>query len=207
MPERRSRLRRPRGIRRRWRVVVRVALLSIFAFPLAAPAQPLPADRADVDQLRRRLDRMEEQRRSARAEIPFGWERRPRPFELDREQRPDDRHAVIELHYAARGVSCFVRLTPADESEARPIHAPMLVPGSQWVRLESGRWRIELLAGYVTGPIIALPVAEVEIEGGEVYRLTFGPDEEIRARDLAREESERINRAGRQPDVSVRPSP
>lgn len=182
-----------------------LAVVLILGSPDAAVAQELPADRANVDRLRRQLDRMESQRRGARENLPFSWELRPRPFELNRNQLPDDAHAVIELYYDARGISSFVRLTSLDDPDLPPQYAPMLVPGSQWMRVETGKWRVELRAGYVTGPIIAFPDAEVEVGGGNVYRLTFGPDEESRARDLAREESERISRAGRNPRVSVSP--
>lgn len=204
MPEPRASIRRTM---KQGTVALFAALAAgLLLFPLAPKAlAQQPADRADVDRLRRQLDRMESGRRATLENLPFPWEHRPRPFELDHEQLPDDAHAVVELHYAARGISSFVKLTSLDSPEAPPIHAPMLVPGSQWIRVKRGNWRVELLAGYVTGPVIAFPSARVEIKGGKVYRLTFGPDEEVRARDLAREESERLSRASRMPGVSVSP--
>jgi hypothetical protein len=186
--------------------------MAILAFATMLQAQSdrqseLPASEANVHQLRRQLDGMQQKRQDARNKPVFSWEQNPRPLELSHAQRPGRDHAVLELHYAAREIPCFVRLTPADKSGHSAIHAPMLVRASQWIKLPKGEWRIEILAGYVTGPIIALPEAIVAVDGGKVYRLTFGPDEEILARDLAREASARVRKAGRLPRVRVAPSP
>lgn len=148
-----------------------------------APAAGMPDER----QLRHQLNRMETERRGIEANRPFGWEENFRPFELKFDASKDRENGVVELRYEAREVPCFVMLEREGGAKATAVQAPMVIPGSQWVRVAEGTWNVRLFAGYATGPVVEFASSPVEIEAGKVYQLMFGTEEELAARDMLRD--------------------
>jgi hypothetical protein len=165
-------------------------------------AEPLP----DAATLRRQLEIREQQRRDAEAARPFRWEENHRPFELGRETPLERSSAIVELHYAASEIPCFVAFHRKDDPDTDPVHAPMGLRGSQWIRLAPGAWDVRLVAGYATGPVLAYPPSTLEMKGGKVYRLTFGEDQERGVRNRAREEALEPERRNVGPRVRVSPN-
>jgi hypothetical protein len=177
------------------------ALLPGEARAQSEGAEPLP----DAATLRKRLDTMEQQRREAEANRPFLWEVNERPLDLGRKTEINRQSALVELRYEAAEIPCFVAFQRADKPDSRPVQAPMGLRGSQWLRLDPGKWNVRFVAGYATGPVLSYPPSEIEVKGGKVYRLTFGEDHERRVRGRARDEALEPARRNRASGVTVSP--
>jgi hypothetical protein len=160
---------------------------------------------ADAQQLSGQLNQREKARRDIEAERPFGWEENFRPFDLKFDASADRKNGIVELRYEARELPCFVVLEREGGDGAKRVQAPMVVPGSQWVRLERGTWNVRLFAGFATGPVVEFPASPVEVAAGKVYQLTFGTEEEIAARDKVRDAARERNEKRAERSVTVSP--
>lgn len=175
------------------RSAIAAATLLLSALAAGAPGRASaveapPARAANIRQLEKQLDSLEQERRDNELSRPFGWEQNDRPFvELGREVKVDDESSIVELRYDARQVPCFVTLRDVDDGDVPERRAPMVIRGSQWMRLRPGNWEIRIYSGYATGPIVEFDPATVQVQRGKVYRLTFGTDQEEKAKDLMRE--------------------
>ena len=172
-----------------------------------SPKSPTPED---IELIRARLEEIKQRRlenRPTEPAVPLRTVARPPKAARELEW------AALRLDNQMDRLRPVWTFEPIDRPKARDVRVPLCLKGEQWIALEPGRWRVNLVVGRPDeSQLIRPPPWEIELEEKAAYalELTDKLESELKRamrqaeRDRQRRELEREKQSDTDPEAGSR---